>query len=144
MHLTAVHIFPSLIQYPAVRQRPGSILVLTIAGYWVDIVSVSVTAIQHSDLGQPAVYPAITAIGAEYDSVVRQVGRFNIIILTIGKLLQIASVSIDFVEMEVFRAGFAIGEYNLSAVVVYLRVTDSALRVVQLYGNLAGPDVQFA
>ena len=104
---------------------------LTVAGYWADIISIGITSIQHRYLGQPAVYPAITAIGAEHNTPIRKVSRFDVIILAESKLLQISSVDIDFIEIKVFRAGFSIRKYDLFVVVVYLWVAYCTFRVVQ-------------
>ena len=62
-----------------VGQRPRRVVVLVVAGECADVWAVSVAAMQHRDLREPAVDPAFAAAGDEHDAAVRQVGWLNVV-----------------------------------------------------------------
>ena len=80
----------------------------------------------------------------EDDAAVGQVGRIHVVPLAECQLPEPIAVGVDLVEVVVSRAAFAVRKEDLAAVVVHARVADSALGVIQQYGDLPGAQVELA
>ncbi|MBA7675997.1 hypothetical protein ES703_84237 [subsurface metagenome] len=74
---------------------------LAVAGYWADVISVAVATIQYGYLRQPAIYPAITAAGAENDRPIGHISWFDVVVWPVGELLEPGAVGIYLVEVVV-------------------------------------------
>ena len=66
-----------------------------------DVISISVAAIQYGYLCKPAIYPAITAAGAENDGAIGHISRFDIVVWPVCELCEPGAVGIYLVEMVV-------------------------------------------
>ena len=144
LDLAAIHVFPAHVKQPAIGQRPGRVVVLGVGRDHLDVAAVGSAAVDHADLSHPAIYPAFAARGDKRDVAVGEVGWLVVVELAGSKLLQAGTVRADLVEVVEVRAGFAVGEQNLSRVVMDLRITDGAALRVEQRGALAGTNVPFA
>jgi hypothetical protein len=113
--LGSVDIFPALIQDAAVGQRPRRVVVFHIGRQRAEVSAVGVAAVQHGDLGQPALDPALAAAGDEHDAVVGQIGRFDVVVGPVGQLPQVAAVHVDLVQMIVLGAAGPVREQDFPA-----------------------------
>jgi hypothetical protein len=59
VNLAAVHVFPARVEDASVGQRPRGVVVLVVAGERADVCAVGVAAMQHGDLREPAIDPAL-------------------------------------------------------------------------------------
>ena len=138
-----VHVFPSRVQDTTVRQDPGRVVLFDIGGEQLDIPAASVTAVQGGHLRVPARHPSPGARGAEDDVTIRQIRGLQIVERTVRQLSQSGPIYIDLVEMKRIRAAPAIGEEDLAAVIMYLRITHSPLWIGHETCHPAVLEIQF-
>ena len=126
MNLAAVHIFPARVEDASVGQRPGRVVVFVVAGERADVRAVGVAAMQHGDLREPAVHPALAPAADEDDAAVGKVGGFNVVEGAAGQLLQVAPVTVDFVKVILLRPAGPVAEESFLSVVTHLRIPRAA------------------
>ena len=129
--LAAVDVFPSLVQNPPVGHHPRRVFLFRVGRELADLRPIAVATVEDRNLGKVAGHPSIAAAGAEDDTPVGQVGRLEVVERSVGQLPQAGAVDVDFVKVIVGLPAFAIGEEDLLAVVVELRIADAALGIVE-------------
>ena len=140
--LIAVDVLPSHVEHPAVGQHPGRVFLLGVVGEHANVGSVRVAAVERGHLGLPARHEAVATARTEDDRPVGRVDRLDIVVGPVGQLPEIRAVDVDFVEVVGRCPALAIGEEDLLAVVVDVRVADPAFRIVQQHGQLPRPQVE--
>ena len=141
VNLGSIDVLPPLVQKPAIRQRPGRIVVLDVGGDGSDPPAVAITPMHVGNLSQPAVDPPFRSRGNENQRVIRQPGRFDVIEGSSGQLAEPASIGLDLIQMVMIRAASTIGKDDRLAVVVNGRIPHRSLRVVKQPGHLPRPEV---
>ena len=144
MDLAAIDVFPAHVEDAAVGQHPGRVVVVVVAGEHADVLAVAVAAVERRHASVPAVDEPPASRRAEDDAAVGAVGRLDVVVGPVGQLHEPAAVDIDFVEVERVGSAGPVGEEDLLAVVVHLRIADAALGIVEKHLHLAGAKVQAA
>ena len=92
--------------------------------------SLGIAAVKGGHRGEPAVHPTVAAATDKDNLVIRQVDWLDVVEVAVGELFQAGTIAVDFVKMIVVGASGAIGEEDLFAAVVNLRVADASMRVI--------------
>ena len=104
--------------------------------------AVAVAAVHDRDLRQPAVHPTFTSRRDKNDIATREISGLDVVIGSLGELLEAAAIGVDFVEVIVFSAAFAISEEDLSSVITHLRIAHAAFGIVEQCSQLTGPEIE--
>jgi len=142
--LIAVDVLPAHVQHSAVGQHPGRVFLFRVVGQHADVGAVRVAAVQRGNLGLPARHEPVATAGTENDRVVGSVDGLDIVVRPVGQLPEIRAVDADFVQVVGRSPAPAIREQDFLAVVVDVRIADSALWIVQQHRQLAGFQVEAA
>ena len=140
--LAAVDVLPAHVKYASVVQHPRRVVMLDVAGNHADVLAVRVAAVQRGHRRTPARHKPPAAAGNEHHAAVGKVGRLHVVVSAVGELRQPAAVDSDLVKVERRPVPLAVGEQDLFALVVDLRVSDAALRIVQQHLQLAAAQIE--
>ena len=142
--LVAIYVLPPHEQRATVGQHPWRVFLFGIVRHHADVAAVAVAAIQDGHLSAPAGHEAVATAGTEHDPAVGQVDGLDVVVRPVGQLPQTGTVDIDLVEVISFAAAGSIRKQDLLAVIMDVRVPNTAARVFQQHFQAAGPQVESA
>jgi len=143
MNLAPIDVLPTLIQDTAVGKRPRGVFVFAVAGELLDVAAIPVATVEDRDLGEPAIHPSFATRRAKDNTVIREVGRLDVIPGAFCNLDQIVSIQIRFIEVEIRLSTLPVGEKDSVTVVVELRITEVAPWIFKERGKFFGFEVEF-
>ena len=129
--LATVNVLPSHVEDPAVGQHGRRVVMLHVAGDLPDVSSIGLATVQNRDLRVVAWDPTLAPRGTEHDVAIGQIGRLDVVERPERQLSQARAIGANFIEVEGFRSGLAVGKDEALPVVVDLWIADAASWIVE-------------